>query len=151
MKPRALLLNWLVPALAGLVFALGALFCTSQLLHAQVTADVLTWTAPTTRADGSPLAASEILQYRIDWSAVAGGPYNAGTATVPGDELGFTRSNRPAGRACYVAVTIDTAGLVSANSNEACTEKCLLGQRVNAAGACVALSPPNRPINLQAT
>lgn len=150
MKP-ALPMFWKVAIVAsGLALILYAcgIFPPAR---AQVTNDVLTWEAPTTRVDGSPLAPSEILQYRIDWSAVAGGPYSAGTATVPGTALTFTRSNRTPGRACYVAVTIDTAGLISANSSEACTEKCALGQRVNAAGACVALAPPERPANLRAT
>lgn len=138
------------------LFALAIALCLALVIscdlvpraRAQITADVLTWKAPTTRADGTPLAASEILQYRLSWSAAPGGPYTAGSATVPGTEPTWTRSNRPAGRACYVAATIDTAGLVSANSNEVCTEKCLLGQRVNAAGTCVALALPNPPAEL---
>lgn len=138
-------------AVAACLAALLVVAVACEWAGAQVTADTVTWERPTTRTDGSALAASEILQFRIDWSAVPGGPYSAGSATVPGTALSFTRSNRPSGRACYVAVTIDTAGLISANSNEACTEKCPLGQRVNAAGACVLLALPSRPTNLNAT
>lgn len=138
---------------AGTIAALIVLYACGIIPPArgQVTSDVLTWERPTTRADGSPLAASEILQYRIDWGTVAGGPYTAGSVTAPGSALTFTRSSRTAGRACYVMVTVDTAGLISANSNEGCTEKCPLGQRVNAAGSCIALALPGRPLNLQAT
>ncbi len=117
---------------------------------AQTVTDTVTWTAPTTRTDGSALAPAEILQFRIAWSRVAGGPYTEGSATVPGNVLTFTRTDRPAGRACYVGFTIDTAGLTSAASLESCVEKCPLGTRINAAGDCVALAAPRPPSNLRA-
>jgi hypothetical protein len=137
--------------------ALTALFVAGLLLagcgsdaRAQVTNDVLTWQHPTTRTDGSALPASEILQYRISTSAVAAGPF-AELTTVAGTLSTYTRASRLPGRQCYVIQTIDTAGQSSANSNSSCTEKCALGQRVNAAGACVALAPPNPPANVGAT
>ena len=118
--------------------------------RAQVTDDVVTWTAPTMRADGSPLSAAEILQYRITWSKVAGGPYTAGSAIIAGNLLTWTRAGRTAGRACYVLVTIDTGGLESALSTESCTEKCSITRRVNAAGDCVLIPVPGPATNLRA-
>lgn len=141
--------------IAGLLAAVifGALFLTGcgDTAQAQITNDVITWTAPTQRVDGSALQANEILQYQILSAAVAGGTTYTQVATVNGDALTFTRTNRLPGRQCYIMRTVDTAGLISANSNESCTEKCALGQRVNAAGACVALALPNPPANVGAT
>lgn len=143
------------PLWAKLFIVLGGaslvLFACIHGARAQLNVDTVTWSAPTARVDGSPLAPAEILQYRIEWGAVAGGPYDAGQATVPGSALEWVRTNRPTGRACYVAITIDTAGLESARSSEDCTEKCPLGSRVDPGGSCVALARPNAPANLSAT
>lgn len=137
-------------AVAALIGALALSGCGDR-AHAQVTNDVLTWVAPTQRVDGTALSPAEILQYKILSAPVAGGPAYTQVAVVNGDLLTFTRSTRPSGRQCYVLQTVDTAGLISPNSNESCTEKCALGQRVNPAGACVAIANPKSPTNVQAT
>ena len=131
------------------VVAFSLSSCSSS--EAQVTNDTVNYTPPTTREDGSALPDSEILQYTIKWGAVPGGPYTAGNAVVQKTERPWIRTNRPAGRACYVMRTIDTAGIESVDSNESCTEKCPLGQRVNTAGSCVTIPPPNAPGNVSAS
>lgn len=115
---------------------------------AQTVSDNLTWTAPTQRVDGSALPASEILQYRILSSKVAGGPYSVVNDNIAPDRTSYTRADRPMGRQCYVMRTVDTGGLVSNNSAEVCVEKCATGQKANAAGDCVANSKPRPPGNV---
>lgn len=108
--------------------------------------DRLSWDRPSKRVDGAALAPSEILQYRIAWGPVSGGPYTAGSAIVDGAAVEWVRPARPAGRACYVAVTVDTGGLESKPSTEACSEKCALPTRINAAGDCEPLARPRAPV-----
>lgn len=132
------------------ILGLALVIYAAAISNAQVVSDTVTWQAPTTRSDGTPLAPSEILQYRIAWARVAGGPYTEGSATVAGDVLTFTRTDRAPGRACYVGFTIDTAGLESVASAESCVEKCTLGTRINAAGDCVPLAAPRPPANVRA-
>lgn len=134
----------------GAAIIFGALFLTGcgSDARAQVTNDVLSWQRPTQYADGTALPATEILQYRVLSSKVAGGPYTAVESNIAPTLLTWTRASRPAGRQCYVMRTVATSGEVSANSNEACTTKCATGTVVNAAGDCVAAPKPNPPSNV---
>lgn len=130
---------------------LGALFLTGcDPAKAQVTSDVITWTAPTQRVDGSALAPSEILQYQILSARVCTGTFTL-LQTVGPSPLSFTRANRQPGRECYKLRTVDTAGVVSPDSAIVFTEKCPLGQRVNAAGDCVVVAAPREPSNVGVT
>lgn len=116
----------------------------------QVTNDVVQWDAPTTRANGAPMAQSEIQEYHVRWAKVVGGPFSsANEATVAGTLLTWTRTNRPEGRACYTVNVQAKDSTQSVYIPAVCTEKCPLGKEVNAPGDCVAISPPNAPTNLR--
>jgi len=58
----------------------------------------------------------------VQWGAVSGGPYNSGSSKVnyPGTNLTINRAGAGVGTICYVAFSVDTNGLTSAASNEAC-------------------------------
>jgi hypothetical protein len=91
----------------------------------------LTFTAPTTRVDGSTLSPTQIAGYEITCSAwtPAGGVRAAcpagmvsPTALSANATSGSLTFNVPAsgGRACLTLVTIDSAGVRSAPSSEGC-------------------------------
>jgi hypothetical protein len=94
------------------VFGAGAVM-------SQTVTDTLSWTAPSTRVDGSALTAAEIASYKVYSGAVAGGPKTL-LATVT--TLGTTsaRGSNPVGTRCYDVTTVDSTGLESAHSVEAC-------------------------------
>lgn len=114
-------------ALILVLSALAVLPALSSAVHAAPVNAALSWTAPTTRVDGTPLAASEIAEYRI-YSAVGGDvatdkdaahmKVTSGTSQVVTIEL--TPRAEP-----YVlrfgARAVDTKGNVSALSNIAST------------------------------
>lgn len=89
-------------------------------VEAQTVTDSLTWTAPTTRIDGSALAAADIAKYTVTWGTAPGGPYNAGTQDATVTNATVQRSGTGLGTRCYIVTVTDKAGLISAPSNEAC-------------------------------
>jgi len=110
---------------------------------APVTAN-LSWTVPTTRADGTPLAASEIAEYRI-YSAVGGAVatdanaahVKVSTGTTQVVTIDLTPRAEPYALN-FGARAVDTRGNVSALSNIATTTV-----RVEST------SVPSAPTNLQ--
>ena len=109
---------------------------------AQEETDVLSWTAPTQRVDGSALAPQEIAVFRIYSSSFPAPIEVGGSATshaVP----------RPLdGRRCYAMTTVDTNAQESDRSGEVCSEKCPTGFRINEAGAGELPGAPRPPDNL---
>ena len=85
----------------------------------QTVVDVLAWTNPTTRTDGSPL--TNLATIRIQWGASSAGPFNLGQVDVaaPATTRNITRAVN-VGTICYVASAIDANGLPSAPSNAVC-------------------------------
>ena len=75
----------------------------------------LTWTAPVTRADGSPIPLSDIGGYRIHYGVVAGN-YPVTVEVSDGSAQSATVDNIPAGSYHVVMTTYDTNGLVSVQS-----------------------------------
>jgi hypothetical protein len=75
----------------------------------------LTWTAPVTRADGSPIALSDIGGYRIHYGVVAGN-YPATVEVSDGSAQGAKVENIPAGTYHVVMTTYDMNGLESVQS-----------------------------------
>jgi hypothetical protein len=77
----------------------------------------LAWTAPVTRADGSPISLSEIGGYRIHYGMTAGAYTN--TVNVNDGSLqATTLGGMTPGTYHLVMTTIDTNGLASAYSPE---------------------------------
>jgi hypothetical protein len=115
-------------ALILILSALAVLPALSSAVHAAPVNAALSWTAPTTRVDGTPLAASEIAEYRIysgvasdAWGVDKDSPHmkvTSGTSQVVTIEL--TPRAEP-----YVlqfaARAVDTKGNVSPLSNIAST------------------------------
>jgi len=75
----------------------------------------LTWTAPVTRADGTPLSLADIGGYRIHYGASAGN-YPNSVDVSDGSAQTATLNNIPAGTYHVVMTSYDTSGLESANS-----------------------------------
>ena len=75
----------------------------------------LTWTAPVTRADGSPIPLSDIGGYRIYYGVVAGN-YPATVEVSDGSAQSATVDNIPAGTYHIVMTTYDMNGLESVQS-----------------------------------
>ena len=73
------------------------------------------WDVPTTREDGSPLAPAEIAGYKLDWTLKG---VAQPTVNVP-PGVTYTLVS-PVGRVCATLKTVDTDGLVSDPSNQAC-------------------------------
>ena len=73
----------------------------------------LTWSNPTTRVDGSPLAAADILRVEV-FDTTASGVTSFGFATSP-----FTTPTLTVGDHSFTVVVTDTTGHVSAPSNNA--------------------------------
>lgn len=110
--------NWLKRAWGALVIA----FLWFVGLEAQnATTDQLTWTAPTRRVDGTPLAPSEIREYRLTVANSTTGTQSP-IATVAGNLTSTTvsRGTNPLGTRCYWIVVVDTQGLVSDPTGPAC-------------------------------
>ena len=78
---------------------------------------ILTWTAPTKNADGSPL--TDLAGYKISYGNISGGPYNEGTITI-GSTTNYDTESLPSGYTCFVVRAYDTAGNESTNSDQAC-------------------------------
>jgi|GEM_PF-426073 len=75
----------------------------------------LSWTAPTTRADGTPLTSAELAGYEIYYTT--DDPAVAGTISVASSTAAnYTLSNLAAGNYYFAMSAIDTTGLKSALS-----------------------------------
>ena len=86
------------------------------LLSAPAFADVsYTWTPPTTREDGSPLAPAEIAGYKLEWTLKG---VAQPTVTVPPGSS-YTMVT-PVGRVCATLRTVDTDGLESDPTPSVC-------------------------------
>lgn len=73
---------------------------------------LLTWTAPTTRANGERLPASEIAGYEIYMSTSSNGPFNS-VATTEGNETQAIVKDLTPGTYYFGITTLDTNGLES--------------------------------------
>jgi hypothetical protein len=106
-------------AAAALLVAIAAFLGVGE-APAQAVVDVLSWTNPTTRVDGTPLA--NLATLRVQWGATPGGPYNGGQLEVaaPATSANVPRPAAGVGTVCYVVTAIDAAGLASDPSAEAC-------------------------------
>lgn len=93
----------------------------------------VTWTNPTTRTDGSALAASQIGSTKIEWGTCQGSSFGAAawSASAVGAATSLVVQNLPAGTCCFRAATIDTSDLQSAWSA--------------VASKVVPIAPPNPP------
>ena len=100
--------------------ALGIFLAACEPAQSQATADTLTWSHPTERADGTALPLAEIRETVIAWGP-PGGPYTQGSVTVnaPARTVDIPRPQTPGNR-CYVAMTTDTGNRSSAYTNEVC-------------------------------
>lgn len=86
------------------------------LASAPAMADVtFRWTQPTKREDGSALPATEIAGYKLDWTLKG---VAQPTVTVPSGSSYLLPA--PAGRVCGTLKTVDTDGLESVATAQAC-------------------------------
>jgi len=79
----------------------------------------LSWTNPTERVDGTPLAASEIKETVIS-CGTPNGPYDQFTWVSPGAATSASPPTQFNGKTCCVAQTKDQFDQLSDYSNEAC-------------------------------
>lgn len=96
-----------------------ALLAPQAFAQSQAFNDTVSWTLPTTREDGTPLAASELVTVTLRFGP-PGGPYSSERVELLAS-IGatmFVRSS--AGTRCYVATVTDADGVESADSLEAC-------------------------------
>lgn len=79
----------------------------------------LSWTMPTTREDGFPLAPEEIAGYKIFYDCTNGYANTIDTANYADPlALEYTTNTMPVGETCgFEVVTYDTGGLESVRSN----------------------------------
>jgi len=75
----------------------------------------LSWTAPTTRADGTPISLAEIDGYRVYYGTTSGNYPNSVDIT-DGTATGTTINNIPVGNYSVVMTTYDNSGMESAQS-----------------------------------
>ncbi|MDH5469304.1 MAG: hypothetical protein OEX75_01825, partial [Gammaproteobacteria bacterium] len=76
----------------------------------------LSWSAPTTRADGSPISLADIDGYRVYYGS-APGNYPNSVDITDGTTTATTVNNIPVGGYYVVMTTYDTSGLESAQSS----------------------------------
>jgi hypothetical protein len=127
--------------LVGLVITLALL----PAAHAAPATSELSWTAPTTRVDGTPLAAGEILEYRVfytvDGPIDENGEYVAVTGTSAAKTLTLDLIPRAEPYTVNFAVrTVSTDGLKSAQS-----------ETVSKTFQVDSTAAPNPPTNIQFT
>jgi hypothetical protein len=86
--------------------------------HATAAPGDLSWTAPTSRADGTPLPSSEILGYTVEWGLCTpsnGVPVPATVTDIPGAVTAASINVPTTGRYCFriaTRATGDTPGSV---------------------------------------
>lgn len=97
----------------GLLAFLAAVFGWQYVMGASS----LSWTAPTTNTDGSPL--TDLASFNIYRGTRVGGPYNR-IATVAATVTSYTDNSTVEGLNCYVVTAVDARNNESAPSNEAC-------------------------------
>jgi len=95
----------------------------------------LTWTLPTSRTDGSPLAPTDIASVQI-WDAV-GGAATVQIGTAQGAATSFTTGTLQGGNHVFTVVVVDTNGDDSAPSAPA--------------SLTITVAAPNPATNLVAT
>lgn len=76
----------------------------------------LSWSAPQTRADGSPMSLAEIDGYRVYYGSVPGN-YTDSVDVTNGASTSVTVSDVPVGDYYVVITTYDSAGRESAQSS----------------------------------
>lgn len=103
----------------GLLLAL-AMPALSAVPAAAWNEDRLTWTAPTTCSDGSPIANCPITGYRIETARTATATTWTTQATVS-VVVAYIATNRLIGQNCYRIFTLTAAGESLTPSNIACT------------------------------
>ena len=104
-----------IAAVAALIVLTGC-----QPAESQLPGDVLTWTIPTQRTDGTALPAGEYKETRIQWGTSAAGPFDLGQQVVAGTATTVTIPRSGFGQRCYVATAVDTGDRASAPSNAVC-------------------------------
>lgn len=108
--------GWIV---AG-ALAVAAFFGYNE-AQSQTATDVVSWTMPATRTDGTPLPVTEIARTTVAWGTTPGGPYpNAQDVAAPATTFTFNRGTPGTGTRCYVAFVTDTDGRVGGQSGERC-------------------------------
>lgn len=114
---------------------------------AQSSSDVLTWTPPTERVDGTPLPVQEIGGYRV-YFAIGDGPLGQPIDVSGGSTTSYEVPRALDGRRCYAMTTVDTNAQESARSETVCSEKCPTGFVVTDVGTCAPPSLPRPPGNV---
>jgi len=117
----------LLPASAGLWLAITALVFMLVLIvnRAEAASADLSWVAPTTRVDSTPLPTTEIVGYRVEWglcTATNTVPAGATVTDVVGPVLGTALTLPANGKYCFRVATRATGSapgevLVSAYTN----------------------------------
>lgn len=121
-----------LPVVTGLALVLlFSLLAGCKPAESQIPGDVVSWTIPTARTDGTALPAAEYKETRIQWGTSQAGPFNGGQTIVAGTATTITVGRTGYGTRCYVATAVDTAGRQSAPSNVACK---------------TLVAPPNAPV-----
>lgn len=77
----------------------------------------VSWTAPTQYEDGTSLPTNQIQSYKVYYGKTSGGPYGF-VITVGGGLTTATITGLEAGTWYFVATTVATNGLESAQSNQ---------------------------------
>jgi len=116
-KPNTKIAWFWVFVLVG--FFLGLLIATAEC--ADIT---LSWDAPTTNADGTPLA--DLAGYKVYMGNQSGQytqtfPINSACSATGGCSESYKITNLSDGTYCFVVTALDASGNESAYSNEVCT------------------------------
>ena len=101
--------NWIGVVVIALLMALTE----------QAMAQTITWTNPTEREDGTPLALTEIGGYRIYWGSASGDLQQ--TIVVNGQRTAHT-VDFPPGKSYFQMTVVDTAGRESLPTPELVAE-----------------------------
>ena len=126
--------------LVGLVITLALL----PAAHAAPATSELSWTAPTTRVDGTPLDPTDIAEYRVYYT-INGEPQGVDPIVVSGTSASETVTLELTPRVepyviSFAITTVDTAGLESAQS-----------ETVSKTFQVDSTAAPSAPTNLQFT
>ena len=126
--------------LVGLVITLALL----PAAHAAPATSELSWTAPTTRVDGTPLDPTDIAEYRVYYT-INGEPQGVDPIVVSGTSASETVTLELTPRVepyviSFAITTVDTAGLESAQS-----------ETVSKTFQVDSTAAPNPPTNIQFT